>query len=85
MTPPVPLDARISGAAVFDTGAISPTTWISTTLAAASGSYALRVIPLISASRGDTLSLSAALGPIPLSKDGKIAALSYIPLIYCEE
>ena len=81
LTPPILLDARVSGAALFDTGAISGTTWISTTLWTVNGSYALPLIPAISATQGDTLTLDVAIGPVVLTQEGRISRPIYLPLL----
>lgn len=81
MTPPVLLEAQISGAALFSTGAISPTTSISTTLATGSGSWSIRVIPDISATVGSTFTIQTTVGGIHLVKSGRISSGGYLPLI----
>ena len=81
MTTPVPLMARVSGAALFDTGTISGTTTISASLPTANGSYPLPLIPAIGASTGQTLTVRVDIGPVTLTKDGWISRPVYLPLL----
>ena len=80
-TPPVPLAAQVTGAALFDAGAGGGTTSINTTLPDASGAYALRLIPAIGATAGQTLTVRVEIGPVMLTKDGWIARQVWLPLI----
>ena len=81
MATPVPLAAHILGAALFDTATISGTTTISVSLATASGSYPLPLIPAVGATTGQTLTVRVHLGPVMLSKDGWISRPVYLPLL----
>lgn len=85
MATPVPLAAHVAGAALFDTGAISGTATISTTLAAANGSYALSLIPAVGATTGQTLTVHVDIGPVTLTRDGWIARPVYLPLLVRRE
>ena len=80
MATPVPLAAHVAGAALFDTGAISGTTTISTTLATANGSYTLSLIPAIGAT-GQTLTVHVDIGPVTLTRNGWITRPVYLPLL----
>ena len=80
LTPPVPLAAHVAGAALFDTGAISGTASISTTLPDGSGSYTMTLIPALGATAGQTLTVQVDIGPVTLSQDGWIAMSYWMPL-----
>ena len=81
LTPPVPVAARVRGAALFDTGAISGTTSISATLPAGNGSYAMTLIPAVGATTGQTLTVRVDIGPVVLFRYGRIARPIYLPLL----
>ena len=84
MTTPVPLRAHVAGAALFDTGTISGTTVISTTLPAASGVYRMALIPAIGATTGQPLTVTVDIGPAMLTKGGWISQPVYLPLLLRE-
>lgn len=84
MTLPVPLNAYVAGAALFDTGTFSGTTTISTTLPAASGFYVMTLIPVAGATTGQTLTVSVDIGPAMLTRDGWISQPIYLPLLLRE-
>ena len=81
MATPVPLTAHVAGAALFDTGAISGTTTISDSLPTANGAYPLPLIPAIGATAGQTLTVRVDIGPVMLTKDGRISRPIYLPLL----
>ena len=81
MATPVPLMARVSGAALFGTGTVSGTTTINASLVTANGSYPLPLIPVIGATTGQTLTVRVDIGPVRLTKDGWISRPIYLPLL----
>ena len=81
MTLPVPFAAHVTGAALFDTGAISGTASISATLPDGSGSYQMKLIPAAGVTAGQTLTVRVDIGPLTLTKDGWIARQVWLPLI----
>jgi hypothetical protein len=81
MATPIPLAASIRGAARFDTGTIAGTAAISDTLMSPSGAYPLPLIPVVSATTGQTLTVRVAIGPVTLTKDGRISQPIYLPLL----
>lgn len=84
MAPPVPLRAYVAGAALFDTGTFSGTTTISATLPAASGFYEMTLIPSVGATTGQTLTVNVDIGPVMLTRDGRISQPTYLPLLLRE-